>query len=198
MPRERRPDRLGRDELLALQQKVLREWHESDWLAEHDPRAWEHVSEMHPDAVHVELGGGMGESEQEPGYIVVGEPAGPAGSEMAARTGERRSIDIPWDLNRPLPFENQSVDRYCLRYRTLRGLGEFAYRRLAAEMARTLVIGGTVDPRGLTVPGMTAAGFEPDEDGETFILTTQATPIEDAAPLLVADLPAPPRLPYAG
>lgn len=183
MPRERRPDRLARDELLALQHKALREWKSSDWLAETDPRGYLAVEEHDPQVVCVELGGAAGDANQTPGYVVVG--AHPPLESLFERISkpdgppQRRGIDVYWDLSTGIPFEDQTVERYHVR-----SLPETGRGNLAAELARTLVSGGTVD--GKVPPGMTAAGFEQDDTG-AYVLTRQVTRLEDAAPLLIDD-----------
>jgi hypothetical protein len=186
MPRERRSDRLAGDELEAMQRKALREWCESDWLATHAPRAYQAVEAQDPGEIRVDLGGGVGESEQEPGYIVVG-----AAGYLPDRTGERRQPDIFWNLgDGRLPFEDQTVDRYCLPARVLRHLPDPAYRALPKELARTLAVGGTLKVDGGSPGGFVRsledAGFARDEDG-TFTLTAQTTPLEQEAPLMIDD-----------
>jgi len=188
VPRERHPDRLGRDELQAYQQKALREWCQSDWLAAHDPRAYQAVEAQDADRVRIDLGGGIGESEQAPGHVVLGDTAGDV--MLAARTGEHRRPDILWSIaSGRLPFEDQTVDDVHLPVRVLRRLPEPAYRNLPAELARTLVVGGTVETDG-EVPAsfrhaLDAAGFT--AEGDRWTLVTQTTRLEEAAPLLRDD-----------
>lgn len=187
MPRERRSDRLGADELQAMQRKALREWCESDWLAEHNPRAYQQVEEQDPNEIRVDLGGGVGDSEQEPGYIVLG-----AGTEpLPERTGERRHPDIMWSLGSGiLPFEDRTVDRFCIPARVLRHVQDPAYKALPKELARTLTVGGTVKidggPPGSFVRFLEDAGFARDDSG-VFTLTAQTTPMEEEAPLMIDD-----------
>lgn len=188
MPRERHPDRLGRDELEAYQRKALREWCQSDWLATHDPRAYQAVEAQDPDLVRIDLGGGVGDAEQEPGYVVVGDRIG--GIDLTERTGEHRRPDIFWSLGSGrLPFEDQTVDAVHLPVRVLRHLPDPAYRNLPAELARTLVIGGTVDLADGDAPAgfrhaLEESGFALDEQ-QRWALVKQTTRLEDAAPLLI-------------
>lgn len=134
-------DRLDREDLLLVQQKALREWRDSDWLAIHDPRAYEAVRAQDPTLVCVDLGGGAGESQQEPGCIVVGEP-GRIGRERLAHTDERREVDVGWMEPTRLPFEDATVD--VLHAKTVTTM---APAQLAREIVRVMRLGGRVHTR---------------------------------------------------
>lgn len=113
MPESIDPSRLTREELLLLQRRVLREWLDSRWLAEHSPRAWTTLSEREPTDVILDLDGGVGESAQYPGAIVVGlAPNGPPTRD----TGEVRNIDVRWPLERGIPADANAVDQVIWTY----------------------------------------------------------------------------------
>ena len=185
-----RSDRLTREELLLLQQRALRQWRGSDWLAQHEPREWLDLPSRVSD-VCVDLGSGNGEAEQKPGYIALDrESRDPY--RLRERTGEARSVDIVWDLVYGLPFDDRTVDHYHVR-NLLRGLERVALEQLPRELARTLRTGGTVSVgddmrlvedfgRRLEDVGFSLEHAGTEERGTlkaTFELSTQKTPIED-------------------
>lgn len=188
MPRSPRPDRLSRDELALLNQRARREWRESDWLARHSPAVSAALQDAGDDTITVDLGAGAGESEQEPGAVVVGRRWDVDRHELRKRTGEARMPDIEWDLVDGLPFEDQTVDALLLPRRVMRTLDRTALAALPAEAARVLVVGGT-----LRFPGneaalvdrlrsaLEAAGFT-RKDWRTYELSTQTRPMEDVVP----------------
>src|SRR6184192_2771518 len=152
-----REDRLGRDELEALQQRALRTWLESDWLATHDPRAWESVASQVPGEVRVELGAGIGEGAKTPGWITIA-PYEAAESAPTPAEGQRpKPADLTWNFANGLPFEDATVDAIRLRSHVLTPF-------LERELARTVVLGGTVE--GITDAGALAhlveIGFAPE------------------------------------
>jgi len=106
MPDHPRQDRLSHEELLLLQRKALREWQESDWLAANRPEAWQALQD--DGVVRVDLGSGIGESQQEPGYIALDKDM-MSRTELRERSGECRNPDLQWDLHNGLPFEDSSV-----------------------------------------------------------------------------------------
>jgi len=183
-----REDRLGRDELEALQQRALRTWLESDWLATHDPRAWEQVATQVPGEVRVELGAGIGEGAQTPGWITVvsvgidvvtvEQPPTPA-------DGQRpKPPDLRWDFANGLPFEDATVDAIRLRSHVLTPF-------LERELARTVVLGGTVE--GITDAGALAhlveIGFAPEgeNDGARLRKVRHRFSLDSAAPYRVRE-----------
>jgi len=135
-----RADRLGREELSLMQRKALREWQESNWLAEHKPHQWQALSD--DGMVRVDLGSGIGESQQEPGYIALDKET-MSRSELMSRSGESRVPDLPWDLHQGLPFEDGSIDAFNVSF-LLRDLPDHAVQSLAKEMHRTLRTAGRV------------------------------------------------------
>jgi hypothetical protein len=217
MAAERRPDRLDRDELLALQHKALREWRESPWLAEHHPRVALALEAQAGDQVRVDLGGGVGESEQEPGYLVLDNRADvPTRTQLAELTGETRLPDLDWNLVNGLPFEDRTVDAVYAA-QLLDALPQTARDRLPDELGRVVRVGGEVrlrdDPKAVArlVKQLAAQGFavEDDDTDRTktrrrvrLVLTRAVSPLDAIAPRLVDatvlghhELPAPPRVP---
>jgi|SRR5438128_1813339 len=179
-----REDRLGRDELEALQQRALRTWLESDWLATHDPRTWESVASQVPGEVRVELGAGIGEGAQTPGWITVA-PV-PGDGDTAAPMppdGQRpRRADLMWDFANGLPFEDATVDAVRLRSHVLTPF-------LERELARTVVLGGTVE--GVTDAGALAhlveIGFAPEGEGDRLRKVRHRFSLDSAAPYRVRE-----------
>ena len=179
-----REDRLGRDELEALQQRALRTWLESDWLATHDPRAWESVASQVPGEVRVELGAGIGEGAQTPGWITVA----PVGVDVAtaepppAEGQHPRRADLTWDFANGLPFEDATVDAIRLRSHVLTPF-------LERELARTVVLGGTVE--GVTDAGALAhlaeIGFSPEGEGDRLRKVRHRFSLDSAAPYRVRE-----------
>ena len=195
MPLTPRHDQLSRDELLLFQQKALRDWRESDWLATHDPVAWTALAEKDPSRVCVQLGGAIGESTQEPGSIVVA-PWAPsdvmAQSQPERDAMDRKRPDVMWDFADGLPFEDQSVDDVYIRG-LLPGLPVFVVDKLPRELARVLVVGGSVEIRDAGRLELERYGFAA-ENGK-YILTHQKRPLEEMQPHLEAVLPDY-RIPY--
>lgn len=128
--------RLDADDLRLLQQKALREWRESDWLAVTDPRLYERIRQQDPSLIRVDLGGGLGDASQVPGCIVVGSPGNP---EEFAGTLERRQPDFGWVHPNALPFEDATIDE-------LHAVEVPAGLRpvLGREIARVMKVGGRV------------------------------------------------------
>jgi len=184
MPDQPRDDRLGREEAEALQRRALRSWLESDWLATHDPRAWESVATQTPAEVRVELGAGIGEGAQTPGWITVApyepvvEPSPPTPAD-----GQRpRPPDLRWDFESGLPFEDATVDAIRLRSHVLTPF-------LERELARTVVLGGTVE--GVTDAGALAhlaeIGFAPEGEGDRLRKVRHRFSLDSAAPYRVRE-----------
>jgi hypothetical protein len=163
MPDAPRTDRLSRPELQALQRRALRSWAESDFLATHHPRQWQQVADQDPDYVQVELGAGVGEQNQTPGWIAVVSPetmAATPGMPAPNADGQRqRPPDFRWDVADGLPFEDATVDALRLRDHPLTPFVE-------REIARTLVLGGTL--AGVTdadaLEHFADLGLEPEGD----------------------------------
>src|SRR5436190_6390404 len=106
LPTEIDSNRLERDELEMLQARALRSWQQSDWLAKHNPMAWDTLNDF-PDEVWLDIGGGVGESQQEPGAIVIGYGNG----SMDSRTGERRQPDMEYNIANGVPAADASIDK---------------------------------------------------------------------------------------
>ena len=181
-----REDRLGRDELEALQQRALRTWLESDWLATHDPRAWESVASQVPGEVRIELGATLGEAHQTPGWITVAgylpEPPGTP-SETPQGDGQRpREPDLRWNVDNGLPFEDATVDAVRLRSHVLTPF-------LERELARTVVLGGTVegvtDARALA--HLVELGFAAEEGSDRLRKVRHRYSLDSAAPYRVRE-----------
>lgn len=200
MPYEPRADQLARRELELLQQKVLREWRRSDWLAANDPRAWEALDAQDPEQIVLDLGGGIGESAQVPGAIVIG--SGYASRrELQDRTGEERLPDLNWSLNDGLPVEAQSVDVVHI-HNTLGDLSSLALARLPKELARALPVGGTVFVidkaplvrrlgNQLEEQGFDLESLSPVDGGGLrgrFALGRQKRPLEEVQPHAIEDV----------
>lgn len=200
MPDALRPDRLARDDLVLLQRKALREWRESDWLAAHRPFAWRDLPE--DDLVRVDLGGGTGESEQEPGYIVLDRDTS-IGHDLRARSGETRLPDIVWDLHQGLPFEDETVDAFNVSF-LVRDLPDHTVELLAKEIARTLKTAGKIHLHEDAVvlrriePRLRDLDFALEEQGpgdqfdssstRSITLVKGSGMTHDAAPLMVKEM----------
>lgn len=213
MPESPRPDQLSRAELGQLQRKALREWRQSEWLASHDPETWVRLEDVDPDRICVDLGSGVGEAEQKPGYIALDSRSADR-RELQAR-GEDRLPDLVWDISDGLPFEDGSVDDVHF-HSLLEHLSEHARTRLPKELARVLAVGGrvTVHETPERVNAFAAEldehGFDeederkPDEHGVKagFVLQQSRRSLEDIQPHLVDEhvLGTPvirtPRIPY--
>jgi hypothetical protein len=166
-------DQWDRDDLLLLQQKALREWRDSDWLAMHDPRAYEAVMVQDPTLVRVDLGGGSGESQQVPGCIVVGEP-GRVGKQSLALTDERREVDVGWMEPTRLPFDDATVDELhaCTVPSMASGI-------LAREIGRVMRLGGRVKTRATL-----SAAFQP-LGGDWWECVSRGDPLQQVGPILI-------------
>lgn len=134
--KELSPNRLERDELEVLQRRALRSWRNSDWLATHNPKAWDALGDF-PDEVWLDVGGGQGESQQTPGAIVLG-----YGGLGVERTAEHRGPDLEWSLANGVPAADATLDRVIVPEGTLRTKSIAEQDFILRDLARSLRVGG--------------------------------------------------------
>lgn len=140
---ELRANRLERDELEMLQRRALRSWRDSDWLARNNPSAWDALADF-PDEVWLDLGGGVGESQQTPGAIVVGCDNMLTTFLGDSRTGEKRLPDVRWSICDGVPAADGSVDRIIVPENTIRSKSPADQNFILKEISRALRVGGTL------------------------------------------------------
>ena len=181
MPETLRPDRLSREELVLLQRKALRSWKDSDWLAQHHPRSWLALEERNPNLVAVDLGAELGEANQTPGAIALGEPRPDPESDMDQRP---RTLDLFWNVRDGLPFEDATVGHVVLRPTIPRS------PFLAREIARALELAGTVqlgpdEPQDF-LQTLKDHGLEAEDDPTMLRKVTQH--LNDTSPLRIREM----------
>lgn len=153
----------SRDDLLLVQRKVIRDWSDSDWLANTAPRTYEAVRTQDASMVRVDLGGGMGEGRQQPGMIVLGTQS--RGVRMPA--GQSRTPDLYWPNPPRLPFADDSIDELWVP-------DDVEVR--ADEIGRVLRLAGRVRTTGPTPATVGPAG------GVWHVCTHRSDRIERVSP----------------
>lgn len=136
---EIRSDRLDRDELALLQARALRSWRDSSWLARERPRDYTAIEEFPVGQIWFDLGGGLGESQQQPGAVVLGEKT----HMTPLPTGETRACDLYWNIEDCcVPAATGALDKVIAPESTLRYLGPASRELLLEEVCRALAVGG--------------------------------------------------------